>query len=359
MSSSGLTDQPAVAVVPPFIGDLTQIWPHQAPPQNGPSEFQLNLGHAIDTLRVDHPRLFTHKPDLSIFAPDMEVHDPSGKRLQGVKQYAHVFGMLRFLRRTAMQDAQLTHRLVVNGKEIRMRWSAKLWMRDPSLGVITEPILMYIDGVSVYELNDKGLIRKHRLENIVLRNSGAECEARQINLDFAWPRAGLATPELAMPFFRALHAALPPQAADAKVEPARESSTSFPLQPVPARRAPAPQASLDAETPMERAAREREEMAQEERRRTQQRQPKQSQKQTGGFLNGLFKGSVQACESSYDCDAPMVCCDLLFTSICCDGGMMIPTRPDPILQPQLIPIPVERDPLPGMPRNIPPQQQFP
>jgi len=346
--SSSLHQCAPPTAVKPEVEPLPLWTPPQAPQPSGPSEYQLNLGHAIDTLRVDHPRLFTHKPDLSIFAEDIEVHDPSGKRLKGLEQYERVFGMLRFLRRTVMQDAQLTHRLVVSGKEIRMRWNAKLLIRDPSLGVFTEPILATIDGVSVYELNDKGRIRKHRLENIVLRNSGSEVEATRVSLDFAWPRAGLATPELAMPFFRTLHSALP---ADEATDEAGQAivQTTF-----AARRAPVPLASADGETPMERAAREREEIAREEARLTELRTPKKSQ-QAGGL--GFLKNAVQMCETSYDCDAPLVCCDMLFASVCCSGGLMIPARPNPALQPQMIPIPVEKDPTPGMPE--PPQYPSP
>ena len=52
--------------------------------------------------------------------------------------------------------------------------------------------------------------------------------------------------------------------------------------------------------------------------------------------------STEPCETSYDCDAPSVCCDLLFTSVCCDSGLLIPTT-DPAMQPRAIPIPVEGD----------------
>merc|ERR1712100_834390 len=91
------------------------------------------------------------------------------------------------------------------------------------------------------------------------------------------------------------------------------------------------------ETPLQRAAREQEEMAQEAKRLQKLRTPKEQQ--TVGWFG---VSQPQACETSYDCDRPMVCCDLLFTAVCCNGGMMIPTT-DPIMQPQAIPIPVERD----------------
>ena len=40
---------------------------------------------------------------MSIYTDDIELHDPSGMRLHGRKQYRSVFQMLRFLRRTTMQ----------------------------------------------------------------------------------------------------------------------------------------------------------------------------------------------------------------------------------------------------------------
>ena len=84
------------------------LFPNGAPAPlgpNGPSEYQLNLGRAIDTLRVDHPRLFTHPPDLSIFTEGVTLqHDASGNRLRGIAQYERVFGMLRFLRRAAQEQ---------------------------------------------------------------------------------------------------------------------------------------------------------------------------------------------------------------------------------------------------------------
>merc|ERR1719163_2049540 len=180
---------------PPRLDVQVDLSPPPLNAPKGPSEYQLNLGRAIDTLRVDHPRLFTHKPDFSIFTEDVVLRDPSGApRLSGLDQYSRVFDMLRFLRRGTMQDAQLTHSLVVSDSTIRVRWNAKLWMRDPALGFNTlangEAALVHLDGVSVYELNDAGLVRAHGLENIVI--SGGEKEqaaVARLNLPFAWPGA--------------------------------------------------------------------------------------------------------------------------------------------------------------------------
>ena len=193
--------------------DPLGLW---APPSGpggprGPSVFKLNQGYAIDVLRNDYPQLFVRKPDLSIFTQDVELHDPSGKRLSGRKQYERVFDALRFLRRTTMQDAEVTYRLVVVEEKIRVRWTAKLWMRDPALGLTSlpgsngEPALVHIDGVSSYVLNDEGKIRAHHLENIVMRGQ----DETVAKLGLMWPSPAMATPELAIPFFRSLDAALP------------------------------------------------------------------------------------------------------------------------------------------------------
>ena len=95
--------------------------------------------------------------------------------------------------------------------------------------------------------------------------------------------------------------------------------------------------AMMAETPMERAQREREEDAAKRARIDALRTPKQ---ETERSLFGM--SAPQACETSFDCEQPLVCCDLLFTSVCCAGGQLIP-RVDPAVQLQMIPIPVERD----------------
>eukprot|EP00965_Chrysotila_dentata_P075910 2508019-Pleurochrysis_carterae.AAC.1 len=104
---------------PPTSPAQSIHWPSTAPSQHmspkGPSEYQLNLGRVIDTLRHDYPLFFISQPDFSIFVPEVELHDPSGMRIRGLKQYSRIFDMIRFLRRTTMQDAQLTYRLVVTG----------------------------------------------------------------------------------------------------------------------------------------------------------------------------------------------------------------------------------------------------
>ena len=345
------------------IADLWRVGPNGPQGPRGPSVFKLNQGRAIDILRADYPRLLTQKPDLSIFTENVELHDPSGKRLTGHRQYEKVFDMLRFLRRTTMQDAEVSYRLVVTGDErIRVRWTAKLWMRDPALGVTRLPngeqALVLLDGVSNYDLDSEGKIRKHTLENIVMRGQNEEMPA--INLGFAWPTPQLATPEMALPFFRRLEYALATATGggSSSSRSSRHADAGRPKRPSARRnRSRPPQANLANETPLERAARERAEDAEKARQLAEKRSASMDagQEQKGGFFAAMKRTMPKQCETSYDCERPEVCCDLLFGTVCCSGGMMIPTVDGPQmgLQRQAIPIPVEAD----SPTPMPPQGQ--
>lgn len=243
--------------------------------------------------------------------------------------------MLRFLRSTMMSAAEVTYRLVVQNDTIRVRWCAKLWMRDP-LAVVVLPgkskdagALVQLDGVSIYELNADGLIRLHRLDDIALTGPNQEAVA---NLGFAWPHPELAVPTAARSFFRSLsEAALaggPGVAVGVTSSGAPQPQPPQVKEPGPfhpqrhgAPRAPPPLASAAAEqeSPMERAARERAEDAMKERRLLEKLRESQKKKDWGFGLASL---APTPCETSFDCESPMVCCDLLFASVCCSNGLM-------------------------------------
>jgi len=365
--------EPNAAVVPKFFPKLEVGRSYGLE-----NEYQLNLGKTIDTLRHDYPNILSQKPDFSIFTKNVELFDNSGKLLGGLGKYERVFKMLRFLRSTTMSAAEVTYRLVVQDSTIRVRWCAKLWMRDPLAGLSglgkDAGMLHQLDGISVYELDSDGLVRLHRLEHIALAGPNQEAV---INLGFAWPRAELATPVAARPFFSALTAAIagadlsgslasravvvgvsshsgqsmqqlqkpekshqPPSSMPPSLPPPPPSSLPQQLlqsRPEAQRTAP-PQASASGETPMERAERERAEEAAKARRLMQQRESKRKK----GWGINLASLAPTPCETSFDCESPMVCCDLVFTSICCSSGLMVGMPPSQ-LQGALIPIPVEVD----------------
>ena len=62
-------------------------------------ECHANVGSVIDTLRRDYPTMLNEAPDLSMFKSNVQLtHAESGRRLEGLDQYARIFSMLRFIR---------------------------------------------------------------------------------------------------------------------------------------------------------------------------------------------------------------------------------------------------------------------
>ena len=376
---------------------------HTVPRHSGPSEYELNRGRVVDTLRRDYPKLFKEEPDLSIFTEGIELHDPTGVRLRGIKNYKRMFDTLRFLRRTAMQDAEVTYRLVATDgsvrapplalapapsspsglhrllrpppslphdpashppplpPQVRVRWSAKIWARDPALGLHSfggEPALFHLDGISAYDLDAKGMVKAHRLENIVM--TGREHEQQTVaNLAFAWPVPGMATPELAIPFFKLMSSKMKTSAGAALRKAAPKGPgggrSGGPVFMMATDGASASTIPTEKEKKMAAVA-EATAAAWREQRKAAGIEDDEEEDRSGPFSNlfgGMQKGLPQACESSWDCDSPMVCCDLLVASVCCDGGLFIPVRQGPMGQGSMVPIPIPVEP--DQPNGMPPQ----
>ena len=354
------------------------------------NEYQLNLGKAIDTLGRDYPHMLHAAPDFSIFSENV-VLSSAGKKytVEGMERYMRVYDVLRFIRNTTMVDDEVGARITVSDGTIRVRWTAKLAMTAPFAalpGLSTRdesgrPVV-FVDGVSAYELNATGFVYRHRLENVVV--TPPELQGAVDLALFSWP--GGFSPPVAATFLPtvgkparldirrmdALAISGGRAAATAGVAvalPADVKASALPAEHVridasavvatagavekaragagPRARAPVATA---AETPMERAARERQEDAEAAQRLRELRSPQAAAsdgKQRGSFFSNIFSAMPdtsppQSCESNYDCESPLVCCDLVFASICCSSGMMIgPPRREPQLQRQAIPIPVE------------------
>ena len=261
---------------------------------------------------------------------------------------------------------------------------------------------MHVDGVSRYELDGKGHVHLHALENLVM--SGPDKKLLNFpNLEYLWrlpalvPAPAAAGPGgWAMPVpahgaraggavacdaaaARFAYDAIGRAVAATKQHIAAARSTYH--QGTAAARAAAPstrsttlsmrigidetyEGRRPGETPVERAARERQEDADEAARLKALRTPPADEKSGGfglpGFLTGMRR---DACETNYDCERPMVCCDLLVARVCCSSGLGIgPQQQGEMgLQGQLIPIPIDKDeagPYPNQGR-APPQGNQP
>mmetsp|Transcript_11101 Transcript_11101/g.18943 ORF Transcript_11101/g.18943 Transcript_11101/m.18943 type:complete len:242 (+) Transcript_11101:41-766(+) len=169
------------------------------PEPRGPSEFQLNLGRVVDTLRTSYPSLLRAPQDYSIFAPEVTFQG-LGLNLTGLDNYQKMWTAVRQAHGVACSDSELTYRLIVSGRTVRVRWSAKLWLKDPTraLRKMTSgeagngAASAQVDGVSVYELDDEAFITSHRLEHVVVNDDHAEA---RLTLETAWRLPALARPE--------------------------------------------------------------------------------------------------------------------------------------------------------------------
>lgn len=154
---------------------------------------------------------------------------------------------------------RLHHQGAVGGQDdaIKVRWTAKLKLRTPVLTLAGFRNNIVIDGVSVYELDAEGKIIKHVLEDIVTTPPSDELAHPLDLIGVVWPRRQVA-PELAM-HFRTLDRSeekLLANRFDFGAGPANDECESpSPLTEI------APAHADTEETPMQRAAREREEDA--------------------------------------------------------------------------------------------------
>ena len=314
---------------------------HTVPRHSGPSEYELNRGRVVDTLRRDYPKLFKEEPDLSIFTEGIELHDPTGVRLRGIKNYKRMFDTLRFLRRTAMQDAEVTYRLVATDGSVRAPplrpppplldppfplrprprphlpppprgarpWSAKIWARDPALGLhsfgASRPL--HLDGISAYDL-DAGMVKAHRLKH---RDDGARARQQTVaNLAFAWPVPGMATPELAIPFFKLMSSKMKTSAGAAlrKATPKGPGGgrSGGPVFMMATDGASASTIPTEKEKKMAAVAAATAAAWREQRKAAGIEEEEDRSGPFSNLFGGMQKGLPQACESSWDCDSPMV-----------------------------------------------------
>lgn len=101
------------------------------------SEWRLDVGHAMDTLRSDVTELFSAnaKPNYDIFSRDVVLEDarvPSF-RIQGLEAYRATLDVLRWSVRAACDGQRMeitSMRLPVNGVAY-IRWRLHLWPKDP------------------------------------------------------------------------------------------------------------------------------------------------------------------------------------------------------------------------------------
>eukprot|EP00557_Chaetoceros_sp_GSL56_P002197 CAMPEP_0176500782 /NCGR_PEP_ID=MMETSP0200_2-20121128/13781_1 /TAXON_ID=947934 /ORGANISM="Chaetoceros sp., Strain GSL56" /LENGTH=356 /DNA_ID=CAMNT_0017899565 /DNA_START=567 /DNA_END=1634 /DNA_ORIENTATION=- len=332
-------------------------WSNHERDQNHPnSEFELQLGRALDTLRNDYPYLLVKSPVYEIYSPDIQVVDPSGVTLHSLQSYKNSFYFLHMVVKLfyCPEKSGLTFRLAYDcaRKNIRVSWNAEL---VPRIGGNRNKL--YIDGISVYELDRQtGLINQHRVERLLLNDAPVSPPPQGI---FAMlqeqavygGRTGLlpGTEGVGIPSWPAFQPLPPKGNLDEShiffmsngEEPSLElfdrdkfnkknaSRKKFGLAPI-----------TEAEfVQIEEKTRELEQVQRQKAAATASSAAEMTKGQGGekkGNFMGKFFDSVlkDTCQSNFDCERPEVCCDFGFKKMCCRSGMQVfngvPGQPQPI-----------------------------
>ncbi|KAH8062241.1 DUF2358-containing protein [Aureococcus anophagefferens] len=129
--------------------------------RKSPSEFELNLGEAIDALKADVPDFPDREPNYAVYTADVQLADPTGVQTRGLTSYKQFFAMIRLFRRVMIDRAEVTYRLRYDwsGKRIIVTWYSSWTARGSRTPA-------HVDAVSYFHLNEEGRIFKHEVDRV-------------------------------------------------------------------------------------------------------------------------------------------------------------------------------------------------
>ncbi|CAM9906626.1 unnamed protein product [Laminaria digitata] len=192
---------------------------------------------------------------------------------------------------------------------------------------------MHVDGISVYSLDSKGLVRRHDLETIIVNGTPAKPPFAQAWLHPpSWITKGEAAAVLAAPLgvlgFPTGWRSSPSALDGAEIVAGMVAATTE-------RKPPTRASTREVEGGGEGKAWDSgSKKAPAGKTLTEKKDKKKKKKK--GFWPIEYDGPL-GCETSWDCTGGYVCCDLLVVRICCSNGVM--QRKPGDLIPVLTPIP--------------------
>lgn len=135
-------------------------------------EFEMQVGRAMDTLRDDYPYILEKDLDYSIYHSDLELIDPSGVHLHGLKNYENAIRLVHTMVGIfyCPDQSDLKFRMCFDKarQNIRIHWNARVVPKAIFGGYKTT---LHLDGISIYELDRMtGIITQHRLERLVMND---------------------------------------------------------------------------------------------------------------------------------------------------------------------------------------------
>lgn len=345
-------------------------------------EFELNLGKAMDTLKKDYPDILTQAPDFSIFDEDLEVVDPSGVTIRGIKNYETSFAVVRTITGFfySTEDSGLTFRTVFDctRNSIRISWNAVLVPKAVYGGVRNQ---VHVDGISVYEMDRKtGMIIQHRVENLLVNGNPVHAPkgvvyalSKEVAGASVAGAGGFGIGQGSLPSTTSTTTAKskgfqlefrPPKIFSRGYSPLFTMTSSassddesgnnnnfdedaYQRKNDTRRKYGLPSLSPEEFMKIEAEVRQLELVQQQKQQQAAQQNAaalaaEEKKKKRGSFLKNMM-GDVltDTCESNYDCERPMVCCDFMFKKVCCASGMKVMNFVPGQMQPLRVPIPAK------------------
>eukprot|EP00752_Nemacystus_decipiens_P004493 g4103.t1 len=129
-------------------------------------DFNINLGRAMDYLATDVPLMFSVAPRLEIFTSQIRLKDPVGELCHGRRVYGalhtslRVFGAITTTKPRVGVTSICYHK---DKQEIELKWT--LAANAPFMGDA-----MKLSAVSIYRVNEHGLIYEHCMDNRIKRD---------------------------------------------------------------------------------------------------------------------------------------------------------------------------------------------
>ena len=324
-------------------------------------DFDLRVGKALDTLRKDYPDILTEQPDFSIYDRNIEVVDPSGVTVHGLKTYKNSFRLLHALVKFIYcpENSSLTFRMCYDKARhnIRIHWNAEVVPRQIFGGSRTT---LYVDGISVYEMDrSTGNITQHRFEQLIMNNNPVR--PKEGVIERLRQEHGVTVPsyirgdnlvvkfQTMNPLSTLLNGspsslfAMEASSSDSysqndefpdldweALERKNKSRKKFGLKPL------TPEEFVELQTQVS-------ELEQRQRAAAASSAAEMSSKQQEAkpnFFDKMFGNVLKdTCETNFDCERPEICCDFGFKKMCCSSGSMV-GLPDELKQ-AVVPVPVD------------------
>jgi len=313
------------------------------------NEYEINRGRAMDILRQDYPDILTQDLDYSIYDDDLVVVDPSGVTLHGLNAYKTSFQFLHAVVNFfyCEEASGVTFRMVYDWarNNVRISWNAVLVPKAIYGGSRNK---LYVDGISVYEVDrTSGKISKHSIERLLVNDShvmapqgvlhGLATEIinpRGTGADI--PVLGVSSGNGVSPGFNVdlkefaqLDNGQDREDFVGSLYLRSESSSSasndaFERKNLARKKFGLPPITLEEFEKIEAEARKQAARAQDAQQQLAAQAAEEKRKKERNPFSKLFENTLKdGCESNWDCERPLVCCDFLVKKVCCSSGQKV------------------------------------